>query len=131
MLRRTRIGPAVAVLLAATTAALPASASTQKRPRSGIAGQVVIGPTCPVERVGESCEHPYQATITILREPSRRRVATVRSSADGRFRIRLRPGRYELVPRNRSRYPSARPQEAVVHRHRYTRVVIEYRTGIA
>lgn len=106
-----------------------ASSTTRERD-SGINGEVRIGPTCPVERPGKVCERPYRATITIRREPRRTLVARVQSSAEGRFRIPLAPGRYLLLPHNGRAYPRSAPQIATVHSHRYTAVLISYDSGI-
>jgi hypothetical protein len=106
-----------------------AASSTQQR-GSGITGEVRIGPTCPVERPGKICERPYQATITIRREPRQALVARVHASATGHFRIALAPGRYLLVPQNGHPYPRSSPQVATVHSHRYTTVLINYDSGI-
>ena len=47
-----------------------AAAAAPGRPDSGVRGIVLYGPTCPVQRAGQSCERPYQATIVVRREPS-------------------------------------------------------------
>jgi hypothetical protein len=106
-------------------------AASRTRPRdSGIVGEVRIAPTCPVERPGKVCERPYQATITIRREPTHALVTRVQSSATGHFRIALAPGRYLLIPQNGRPYPRSLPQIATVHSHRYTAVRISYDSGI-
>jgi hypothetical protein len=97
---------------------------------SGLNGHVLYGPTCPVQRVGQSCERPYQATIRVLRDPARRSSVTVRSAGNGTFRVRLAPGRYLLEPQNGRPFPTSRPQTITVHPHRYTNVTIRYDSGI-
>ena len=42
-----------------------ASATPTDAATSGIEGQVLLGPTCPVEREGMPCEEPYEATIVV------------------------------------------------------------------
>jgi hypothetical protein len=125
---RTR---AARVLLAggalAFALALPGSAAS---PSSGVSGLVRYGPTCPVQRVGQTCTRPYQATITVRREPGGRFIARVRSSTSGRFALRLPPGRYLLVPHSGAPYPRAASVTVVVRRHRYTAVTIDYDSGI-
>jgi hypothetical protein len=44
--------------------------------------------------------------------------------------VRLRPGRYVLVPVSRQPYPRASPESFVVHRHKFTRVTITFDSGI-
>jgi hypothetical protein len=111
----------------AFTAALPGSAAS---PSSGISGLVLYGPTCPVQRVGQSCTRPYEATITVRREPGRRFIARVRSSSSGHFTLRLPPGRYLLVPRSGVPYPRGSSITVVVRRHHYASVTIRYDSGI-
>ena len=61
--------PAVALLLIAALAALfLACKSEEEAPplTSGIEGQVLIGPMCPVVQAGTPCpDKPYQATIVL------------------------------------------------------------------
>lgn len=99
-------------------------------PDSGIRGRVVLGPTCPVERPGESCARPYRARIAIRTEPNGKLVVRLRASASGRFRIALAPGTYLLVPRSGRPYPRSSPLTATVNSHSFTNVVIRYDTGI-
>jgi hypothetical protein len=120
---------AIALAVVSISGSGVAGAGTQQLD-SGISGEVRIGPTCPVERPGKVCEKPYQATITIRREPTRTLVARVQSSASGHFRIGLAPGRYLVVPQNGRPYPRSSPQIATVHSHRYTALRISYDSGI-
>jgi hypothetical protein len=62
---------------------------------TGIRGEVVIGPTCPVERIESPCPPaPYAATVSVLRDALL--VTTQRTGDDGRFVIPLPPGTYTL-----------------------------------
>jgi hypothetical protein len=100
------------------------------RPDSGISGEVRYGPTCPVQRPGQNCTRPYRATIRIFREPANRLVGSPRSHRDGSFSVRLRPGRYRLVPEQGHPFPHASPQDLTVSAHRFSHVVINYDSGI-
>jgi hypothetical protein len=90
----------------------------------------VYGPTCPVQRPGQSCTRPYQATIKVRREPSGRLVASPRSDRAGHFSVRLAPGQYRLEPVSGHPFPHARPQQVAVRAHHFTHVVINYDSGI-
>jgi hypothetical protein len=57
-------------------------------------------------------------------------VATVRSHADGRFSIRLTPGRYLLRPFAGHPFPRSQPQTVRVYAHRFTNVTVVYDSGI-
>jgi hypothetical protein len=99
---------------------------------SGIEGRVLIGPMCPVVQEGVPCpDEPYEATIRV-RDESGEVVATVRSAADGRFRVDLVPGRYVLEPvaPNEGAPPYAGPLEVQVAAHAFTPVTITYDSGI-
>ncbi len=109
---------------------LGAAIGAPQRPDSGIRGTVLYGPTCPVQRPGHSCVRPYQASITVRREPAGSVVAHVRSATDGRFRVRLRAGLYLLRPRNGRPFPHAPSQTVSVSRDHFTAVTIQFDSGI-
>jgi hypothetical protein len=116
-------------------AAIAASGSTTakrhvRRPDSGVRGDVLYGPTCPVQRPGQNCTRPYQATIRVLREPGGRLVASPRSDQAGHFSVRLAAGQYRLDPVSGHPFPRARPQQVTVRAHRFTHVVINFDSGI-
>jgi len=99
---------------------------------SGIQGTVTLGPTCPVERPGMTCTKPYAGTIDIFSE-SGRLLKAVSSSADGKFRVGLKPGTYTLKPEPRDParpYPMGKPVTVTVKPGSYATVNIQYDTGI-
>jgi len=116
----------LAAALVGLVAALPAASA----PNQGIRGLVTLGPTCPVQREGESCERPFAAVLYLRRIGSDGPPHVVRSGADGRFRVALKIGRYRLTPRNAAPYPHAEPQTVVVRAGRFTVVSVAYDTGI-
>ena len=97
---------------------------------SGIDGQVTLSPTCPgPQRVGQVCERPYQATISVL-DGQGRVVTQIQSGADGRFHLPLPPGSYTLHPESPSMLPRAADQVVTVSAGRFTQVTIQYDTGL-
>jgi hypothetical protein len=118
------------IVAALTALVIGTAMGAQRRPDSGIHGRVLYGPTCPVQRPGHSCVRPYQASITIRREPAGTVVAHVRSAADGRFTVLLGAGSYLLEPRNGKPYPHAQSQTISVHRRHFTAVTIRFDSGI-
>ena len=125
----------VAALTGCTLAALGGLAlgtagASLSRPDSGIHGLVLYGPTCPVQRPGQTCVRPYRAWITIKREPSQTVATRVRSAANGRFTARLAAGRYLLAPRNGKPFPRAASQTVTVSRHHFSAVTIRFDSGI-
>ncbi len=107
-----------------------AASATSRPPDSGVRGRVLYGPTCPVQRPGQTCERPYRATLVFRREPGNRLALRLRTAADGRFTAHLTPGRYRLEPRNGNPYPQARSVTVSVHPGSFTRVTVRYDSGI-
>lgn len=119
-----------ALLLASVLVGLVAARPAAPAPNQGIRGVVTLGPTCPVQREGESCERPLAAVLYLSRIGSHGPARVVRSGADGRFRVALPVGRYRLKPRNAAPYPHAEPQTVTVRAGRFTAVSVAYDTGI-
>ena len=97
---------------------------------SGIEGQVSLGPACPVIQQGQECpDQPYQATLTVK---SRDGVQLVQFQTDeqGRFNVPLVPGEYILHPESPNGIPFADDQSFVVETGRYTRITVNYDSGI-
>lgn len=96
---------------------------------SGIDGKVVLRPVSPVERPGMINQRPYE-TIIGVENAAGRVVAEVRSDRDGRFRIILEPGTYDLHPASDAVYPQAPVQTVTVAKDHFTPVHIVYDSGI-
>ena len=97
---------------------------------SGIQGQVFIGPTCPVVRLGQDCaDRPYQASIAVLNADGTL-VTRVQTDEQGRFRIKLAPGDYTLHPESPRALPRAQDQPVRVTEGQFTQVEIRYDSGI-
>ena len=102
--RRLLVVGLLAILLAACG---PSSASVP--PGTGIHGTVTLGPTCPVEKVGEPpCVTPYAAKLVVTSADDGSVVARVTSGPDGTFTVDVPPGDYVIVPEPGSDgFPSA------------------------
>ncbi len=97
---------------------------------SGIEGVTVSGPQCPVEVVGSPCpDRPISARLVITEHGSTTTVATVRSDADGAFRVVLAPGEYAISSPSPGP-PSLAPIDVVVRAHAFTRVNVMFDSGI-
>ncbi len=97
---------------------------------SGVEGQVLIGPMCPVVQQGQECpDGPYQATLTV-NSPSGVRIAQVQTDAQGHFRIPLVPGEYILHPESPDGIAFAGDRSFVVETGLYTRLTVNYDSGI-
>jgi hypothetical protein len=99
-------------------------------PDSGIQGQVLIGPTCPVVREGMDCaDKPFQANFTVL-TPTGDEVTHFQSDQQGLFNIPLAPGDYVLHPVSTNSLPFATDQDFTVTQGQFTQLTILFDSGI-
>ena len=122
------------VLLAAAAALWLACGGQQAPPlTSGIEGQALIGPVCPVVRAGTPCpDQPFQATIVVWNTERSQKVRTFDTDEGGRFRVALAPGEYYIEPQspNPGAPPTPIPQTVTVPPDRFVQITIEYDSGI-
>lgn len=97
---------------------------------SGIEGNIVLGPTCPLERPGQNCTKPYMATVIIETYNQSKEVSRFTSDINGNFKVNLSSGAYYLKPISTGYYPRGMPQEVKVSDNSFTNVTINYDTGI-
>ena len=107
-----------------------ACGSTAPTPTTGLAGVVVRGPVTPVCQEGVPCDAPLAAEFVV--ERANRRVAGFRSGSDGRFEVRLAPGRYTVVPGRDAPLlsPGQQRREVEVGPTGLTEVTLLFDTGI-
>src|SRR3990170_7676044 len=132
---RTMKTIAALALIAAAAALLLACKSEDEAPplTSGIEGQVLIGPMCPVVREGTPCpDQPYQATIVVWNADRTQKVRTFETGSDGRFRVPLAPGEYYIDPQppDSGGPPTPIPQTVTVPAGRFLQITVEYDSGI-
>src|SRR5688572_3801697 len=97
---------------------------------SGIEGQVLIGPMCPVVQEGEPCpDQPYQADLLVT-STTERVIVRSRTAEDGRFRVPLALGDYILHPESQIALPFAAEQPCTVLPCQFTQVILTYDSGI-
>jgi len=100
---------------------------------TGIEGQVLIGPTCPVVQQGNECpDKPYQATLTVLDSSGTREIARFQTDTEGRFRLPIAPGNYILRPETPENMPLpiAPEQNFTVTDGQFTQISVTYDSGI-
>ena len=100
---------------------------------SGIGGEVTAGPTCPVERPGDSAcaERPVKGAVLVVTDAGGREVARFTTDGSGLFRIDLAPGTYTLAAQPVTGLLGTPAQQHVtVAADRLTEVTIGYDTGI-
>ena len=97
---------------------------------SGIEGQVLLGPMCPVVQQGQECpDQPYPATLTV-NSLNRVPIAQFQSDEQGRFQVMLAPGEYILHPESPNGLPFAGDQSFIVETGHYTQITVHYDSGI-
>ena len=97
---------------------------------SGIQGQVLLGPMCPVVQQGQECpDQPYRATLTV-RTQDGVQITQFQTDGDGHFKVSLVPGEYILHPETPNGIPFAGDQSFVVETGNYTQIIVNYDSGI-
>jgi hypothetical protein len=116
---------------------------------SGIYGQALLGPICPVVRVGDpSCaDRPYQVSVAVYlvrpntavptiyptppgSVPTVRKVTTLTTDSSGKFRVNLRPGTYVLRKEGPTTPPSLPDVLANVTAGQFSEVNLPFDSGI-
>lgn len=121
------------LLLFAVICAVIPGARADAQLSSGIEGQALIGPTCPVARAGDpNCaDRPYRVALTV-KTPDGLEVAHFSTDAQGRFRVVLEPGRYVIkaVSARRMRVVPELPDDLVtVSAGRFTALKLVFDSG--
>lgn len=89
---------ALVAFVMAVAACNPAPAITPSL-TTGIRGVVLAGPTCPVERAGQSpCVRALSGATILALDSTGHEVGRAVSDASGAYFLRLSPGTYEIVP---------------------------------
>lgn len=121
----------ILILVLALAACTSAPAVGPSPQGGGIRGIVTLGPTCPVEQVGQPpCETPYAAELQVTRRSDGTLVQTVRSGADGRFEVSLPPGDYTVTGTAAEVLPVAAPVDVTVEAGRFSEIEVAYDSGI-
>jgi hypothetical protein len=100
---------------------------------SGIGGEVSAGPTCPVERPGDSAcaDRVVKGAVLVVQDGSGAEVARFTTDASGLFRIELAPGIYTLSSQPVTGIMRSAPaQQVTVVAGKLTIVSLSYDTGI-
>jgi hypothetical protein len=108
---------------------------------SGIAGRIVLHNRFLADLSGHSggVTTPFSAQVRVYRAGTSNFVNTITSDAAGRFRIRLRPGHYDLIPETMwqgqvlqpgtivlGNYQAAEPATVRVRLNRFLRLNLTY-----
>lgn len=97
---------------------------------SGIRGQALAGPQCPVMTEDSPCpDLPWEGTVLAI-DAQTGDEFTVVTDSEGRFELSLEPGTYEVSITSESSPPFAKPQSVVVEPGSFTEIVVSVDTGI-
>jgi hypothetical protein len=97
---------------------------------SGIRGQALAGPQCPVEMAESPCpDLPWEGTV-VATETDSGQTFTASTDADGRFELSLASGTYEVTIDAASTPPTAEPQTVTVEQDSFTEIEVFVDTGI-
>jgi Carboxypeptidase regulatory-like domain len=114
----------IAILILASCARAGGSAD------SGIEGRVLLGPQCPVVTKGSPCpDKPVAADVVAMRLDDREEFRA-RSGSDGRFRLALPPGDYEVQALVTAGAMFAKPVKVTVPPGEFVSVDVLLDTGI-
>lgn len=120
----------LALLLVALALAACGTGASGSDDTSGIRGQALAGPQCPVEIQGSPCpDRPFEGTV-IATDTATGDEFTVETDVDGRFELALAPGTYEVSIVSESQPPFAKPQTVEVEQGAFTRITVAVDTGI-
>ncbi|MCX6739453.1 MAG: hypothetical protein NT098_05425 [Candidatus Parcubacteria bacterium] len=101
---------------------------------SGVEGNITIGPTCPVMRVGDtSCnDKPYATTVQVIEigSPKSSPFATTESDKNGTYKIMLPPGEYALQPVGGSVLPRCETKNIIITPSEITNLDLSCDSGI-
>lgn len=117
------------VSVAALLAIAACAGEPARTGRSGVEGQILLGPRCPVERPGSPCPDLGAQGEVRARRGSGEQVAAQATGPDGRFRLALAPGSYVLEATARGAM-SCSPENVRVPESGYAGVTIRCDTGI-
>jgi hypothetical protein len=93
-----RLGPVFSLTIAVLLAACGGDSPTLGDQGTGIAGRVVAGPVCPVERPADpACApRPVAGAVVIVRGADSAEIAMAQTADDGRYEVSIPPGRYTV-----------------------------------
>jgi hypothetical protein len=118
------------VLVAGALASCGGSGAGAGDGTSGIRGQALAGPRCPVETQASPCPPvPYEGTV-IATDVESGEEFTVETDSEGRFALSLEPGTYEVSIVSETSPPFAKPQTVTVEPGSFTEITVSVDTGI-
>jgi hypothetical protein len=127
-----RILPFLGLLIVLAACAGGAASEPAGSAGSGIGGVAVAGPTCPVERPGDSAclPRPVEGAVVVVTDQAGEEVGQATTDAQGRFFVALPAGHYRVTTGDVDGLIGApAPMEVVVSEGKAT-IELSYDTGI-
>ena len=130
-----RTGPNCEFAACPTPTPVPSTTSTPGilPYKSGIIGNIMLGPTCPVQKnpPDPNCaDKPYQTMIAVFRTSDPvHAIAFTNSDASGNFKVSLPPGDYTLGA-GQARFPVCSHPQVTVGPDSYATTTISCDTGM-
>jgi hypothetical protein len=124
---------ALALILAACNATEQSTVQQNGLNKSGIEGKVTIGPTCPVQRLDDpNCDDLAYPAVIHVNTTNGIWVTKFQADAQGKFKIELEPGKYNIDPQTPKQdfLPRASSQDVTVVSGVFTTVNVQYDSGI-
>ena len=102
---------------------------------SGVKGQVMLGPVCPVMQDPpdpQCADRPYETTIQVIKvgSPQSAPFKTTQTDSNGRYSVTLPPGDYALQPLGGNVFPSCETKEVTVVASKIIEANLSCDTGI-
>jgi hypothetical protein len=88
--------PLVVLLVLLLLTACASDGGDEAASSSGVRGQVLLGPTCPVVQEGSPCPNEPVGGVEVRALTDGEAIAQTTSDENGRFELELPPGRYTL-----------------------------------
>lgn len=88
--------PLVSLLVLLLLTACASDGGDEAASSSGVRGQILLGPTCPVVQEGSPCPDEPVGGVEVRALTDGETIAETTSGEDGRFELELPPGRYTL-----------------------------------
>jgi hypothetical protein len=122
----------------ASTSTGSTATSTIDRPggpllTGSLVGQVMLGPTCPVERIPRdpACDdRPYKTTVTVTVSGTNKEVGRQTTDDNGNFMFAFLPGKYDVTALGGDTLPRCSTATVTLVKAGTTRVDISCDTGI-
>ena len=132
-MRCNKISFSVFLLASALLFTLSACGLAPATPGTGIRGQVLLGPLCPVEVEGQPCpDQPYATRLVVTTVDGARELKQFSSNVDGGFLVNVPAGEYAIRSAAAAEVlPYCATNETVIVRPGgYTEAIVYCDTGI-